>query len=123
MLTQTRPIYTVQPLDTAVILVKLSPRVAVIRNTQTGHDVTYLGFDSLDLAQVCRDWMVGHGVGHYDRATHSGSNKPRKSTRLTTPYELKVHAMPEALIARFVKKDQDRDLMDRAAAARADLGI
>jgi len=107
--TTLKPRYTVQPLDTDIIQIKLSPRVALIRNTRTDKDIAYFGFLSLTQAKTFTNWITEQGIQHYSRSTDEGWCSPRRSERIpTVPYEVKVHRAPRWLIERAVAKDQSR---------------
>ncbi|WP_287128950.1 hypothetical protein [Candidatus Cyanaurora vandensis] len=126
-LTQTRPRFTVQPLDLTVLAIKLSPRVLVIRNTHTDKDVTYFGFDTFEEAVKLREWMNAHQFGPYNRVNDAGTNKPRKAERLPQAWEMKVHRCPTYWIEQAVKRDLERTetarIIAAGQAARHDLGL
>ncbi|NJM00281.1 MAG: hypothetical protein HC924_16465 [Synechococcaceae cyanobacterium SM2_3_2] len=107
--TMLKPHYTIQPLDSDIIQIKLSPRVALIRNTHTDKDIAYFGFTSLAQAKTFTTWITEQGIQHYSRSTDEGWCNPRRSERIpTVSYEVKIHRAPRWLIERAVAKDQSR---------------
>ncbi len=114
-----KPRYTVQPLDPQILLIKLSPRISVIRNVATGKDVTYFGCDTLEQAQRLAAWMADRGYSKYSPAKDRGANKPRKSQRMPQAYELKCHRCPEAWIVQAMARDLARDHAEKALAQAA----
>lgn len=98
---------TVIPLSSSCTQIKLSPRVSVIRNVSTAKDVGYFGFHDLDLAIRFTEWLTRKGIGRYDFSADTGWCKPRRSKRLGTTWEVKVHRAPEWLVAAAVSRDLD----------------
>ena len=125
--TAQRPRYTVQALDKFVTAIKLSPRVTVIRNVETDKDIVYFGFDTYEEAVKLREWMNARKFGPYNRVNDAGTNKPRKSERLTQAWELKVHRCPTQWIEQAVNADLKRVERERiiadGEAAKRDLGF
>jgi DNA-binding LacI/PurR family transcriptional regulator len=99
-------------LDPGVVMSTPSPRVRVIydnRNHATQKEILYVGFTDKATAEACYSHLLAKGHRHYDRATDTGMNKPRKAERVDgMAWEIKYHRPTAALVDQFVTKDLAR---------------
>jgi DNA-binding LacI/PurR family transcriptional regulator len=99
-------------LDAGVVMSAPSPRVRVIynnRNHATQKEILYVGFTDKATAEACYSHLLAKGHRHYDRATDTGMNKPRKAERVDgMAWEIKYHRPTAELIKTFVEKDKAR---------------
>lgn len=87
-----------------------SPRVRIIFHQHNGEQaaVSYLGFESKEAADHCRQWLIGQGLKPSGKG-QLGVNRPRKAERVETcNWELKIHVMPADLLQRAIAKDLAR---------------
>ncbi|GAB4211789.1 MAG: hypothetical protein OHK0012_04880 [Synechococcales cyanobacterium] len=103
---------TLTKLDVGIVMSCPSPRVRVIfdnRNHAQQKAIAYFGFADKATAEECYSWLLAKGHKHYDRATDTGSLKPRKAERVDgMAYEIKFHRPTAELVNQFVAKDKAR---------------
>jgi hypothetical protein len=107
----------VNKVSQGISLLRWSNKVASIEDPKRQKMIGYIGFKSLKMANIFRDWILRQGIATpYNRQTDSGINKPRRAEKLTDyPYEIEWHRPCRQFAKRVIKADRRR--AKRAAMA------
>ena len=80
----------------------LSPRVATITNPLGQRKVSYFGFDTLEKANVFKQWLLENQKCSFATV--------RTSERLSMAFECKAWAVPTELIVQLAEQDNNQQL-------------